>query len=305
MAGSVVNSARCMSAHENSPMLFARSRGFTLVELLIVITIIAILAGLLMAALTQAKGKTQGIACLNNLRQLMFAWKMYPDDNDGKLALNVAFNGAARTRPDSGGWIRGWLDFDGRNPDNTNIWKLIGTTEGETALLGKYITTPAVYRCPADRSAVTIGGRIHPRVRSMSMSQAIGFGSTGSWLPPSTYIIFQKESDMIQPSPVNLLVLLDEHPDSINDGGWAFQMHDPDQRAQANLIDIPASYHNGAGGLAFADGHSEIHRWLDARTRPPIHYRSEITHVATPNNPDSDWLAARVPSRRDGTKSWW
>ena len=91
----------------------------------------------------------------------------------------------------------------------------------------------------------------------------------------------------------------------INDGGWAFHMYDPDQRAQANLIDFPASYHNGAGALAFADGHAEIHKWLDARTRPKIHYRSEITHVATPNNPDADWLAARVSSRRDGTKPWW
>ena len=65
-------------------------------------------------------------------------------------------------------------------------------------------------------------------------------------------------------------------------------MYDPDQRAQANLIDFPASYHNGAGVLAFADGHAEIHKWLDARTRPKIHYRSEITHVATPKNPDAD-----------------
>ena len=280
-------------------------RAFTLIELLAVIAIIAILAGLLMMALTQAKAKVQGIACMNNVRQLLVAWKMYPDDNEGKLVLNTAFNGAARKRPDSGGWIRGWLDFDGGNPDNTNTLKLIGTVAGETALLGNYITTPAIYKCPADQSTVTISGRIYPRVRSMSMSQAIGFGSTGSWLPPSTYIIFQKESDIIRPAPANLLVLLDEHPDSINDGGWAFQMFDPDQRPQASLIDLPAGYHNRAGGLAFADGHAEIHKWLDARTRPPIHYRSEITHVATPNSLDADWLAARISSRRDGTKSWW
>jgi len=145
---------------------------------------------------------------------------MYPDDNDGKLVLNGGgSNGAERTRLDSGGWIRGWLDFEGANPDNTNSAKLIGTVDGQTALFGKYITTPAVYKCPADRSAVTIGGGIYPRVRSLSMSQAIGFGSTGTWLPPSTYMIFQTESDIVHPAPSNLLVLLDEHPDSINDGG--------------------------------------------------------------------------------------
>lgn len=294
-----------MSACEQSTRSFASQRGFTLVELLVTITVIALLAGLLLTTLSRAKAKGQGIACLNNVRQVGVAWQMYPDDNAGKLVLNAAFNGAERTRLDSGGWIRGWLDFEGGNPDNTNGMKLVGTVDGQTALLGKYLTTPAVYKCPADRSAVTTGGGIYARVRSLAMSQALGFGSTGTWLPPSTYRIYQTESDLIHPAPSNLLVLLDEHPNSINDGGWAFQMYDPDQRARANLIDLPASYHNGAGALAFADGHAELHRWLDARTRPPIRYRSEITHVATPNNPDTDWLAARVSSRRDGTKPWW
>ena len=280
-------------------------RAFTLMELLVVISVLAILASLVLPALNRAKAKAQGTACLNNIRQLMVAWRMYADDNAGKLARNAAFNGLARFRADTGGWIHGWLDFDGANTDNTNILKLIGTFDGETALFGKYITSALIYKCPADRSGVTMGGRVYPRVRSLSMNQAIGSGSTGSWLPPSNYIVFQKEGDIINPAPANLLTLLDEHPDSINDAGWAFQMHDPDQRAQARLIDIPASYHNGAGSLSFADGHSEIHRWLDARTKPPIHYTNNVSNIPTPNSSDSDWLAARVSSRKDGTKSWW
>ncbi len=283
----------------------APAGAFTLAELLVVITVIAILLGLLLPALSRAKAKGQGIACLNNIRQLMVAWRMYVDDNNGKLVRNAAFNGIARYRPDTGGWIHGWLDFGGANTDNTNILKLTGTFDGETALFGKYITSPLVYKCPADPSTVRIGGHVYSRVRSLSMNQAIGSGSTASWLPPSTYIVFQKETDIINPAPANLLALLDEHPDSINDAGWAFQMHDPDQRTQARLIDIPASYHNGAGGLSFADGHSETHKWLDARTRPRIHFTNNVSNVATPNNPDSDWLAARVSSRKDGTKSWW
>lgn len=277
---------------------------FTLVELLVAIAIIALLAGLLLAALGRAKSRGQGIGCLNNVRQLAFGWRMYPDDNDGRLAPNVAFNGAERMRPDSGGWVRGWLDFDGNNPDNTNQLKLVGTADGQTALLGKYVTEPAVFKCPSDRSAVTTPSGVRLRVRSLSMSQAIGFGSTGSWLPASNYMIFQKESDIARPSPSMLLVFLDEHPDSINDGGWAFPMYDPDERARANLIDYPASYHNGAGALTFADGHAEIHRWLDPRTRPAIRFTNEIAHAKTPNNPDTDWLAARVSSRRDGAKPW-
>lgn len=279
--------------------------GFTLVELLVVITVIAILSALLLFTITRGKAKGQGIACLNNVRQVMIAWKMYTDDNNGKLVRNAAFNGIARFRPDTGGWIHGWLDFSGGNTDNTNILKLIGRFDGETALLGKYIASPLVYKCPADPSTVNIGGHVHPRVRSLSMNQALGSGSTATWLPPSTYIVFQKESDIINPAPANLLTLLDEHPDSINDAGWAFQMHDPDQRGQARLIDIPASYHNGAGSLSFADGHSEVHKWLDARTKPSIHFTNNVSNVATPRSPDSDWLAARVSSRRDGTKSWW
>jgi prepilin-type N-terminal cleavage/methylation domain-containing protein/prepilin-type processing-associated H-X9-DG protein len=292
----------CFKLRQGTPV---PTSGFTLVELLVVIAVIAILAGLLLPTLSRAKAKGQGIACLNNIRQLMLAWKMYPEDNNAKLVRNAAYNGIARYRADTGGWIHGWLDFSGVNTDNTNILKLIGTADGETALFGKYVTTPLVYKCPADPSTVRIAGHVHPRVRSFSMNQAIGSGSTATWLPPSTYIVFQKESDIVNPAPVNLLTLLDEHPDSINDAGWAFPMHDPDQRAQAKLIDIPASYHNGAGSLSFADGHSEIHKWLDPRTQPPIRFTNSVPHVASPNNPDADWLAARVSSRKDGTKSWW
>jgi prepilin-type processing-associated H-X9-DG protein len=283
----------------------AASGAFILVELLVVISIMAILAGLLLPVLVRARAKGQGIACLNNLRQLMLAWKMYPEDNNGKLARNAAFNGIARYRADTGGWIHGWLDFGGENTDNTNILKLIGTFDGETALFCRYITSPLVYKCPADPTIVKIGGHVYPRVRSLSMNQAIGSGSTATWLPPSTYVVFQKDSDIVNPAPANLLTFLDEHPHSINDAGWAFQMHDPDQGVLARLIDIPASYHNGAGDVCFADGHAETHRWLDARTKPAIHHTNNVSNVPTPNNPDSDWLAARVSSRKDGTKSWW
>lgn len=279
--------------------------GLTLVELLVAISIVAILAGLLLTTLTRAKAKAQGIACLDNSRQLMLAWKMYVDDNNGRLVRNAAYNGLARYRADSGGWIHGWLDYNSQNTDNTNVLNLIGSFDGETALFGNYITSPQVYKCPADPSTVLIGGHTYPRVRSLSMNQAIGSGSTANWLPPSNYIVFQKESDIVTPSPANLLTFLDEHPDSINDAGWAFQMHDPDQRARARLIDIPASYHNGAGSLSFADSHSEVHRWLDARTKPPVRYTNDVSNIATPNSPDADWLAARVSARRDGKKSWW
>ena len=87
---------------------------FTLLELLVVLAIIGLLAGLLLPALARAKAKGQGIACLNNIRQLMLAWTLYPEDNNGKLVRNAAFNGIARYRADTGGWIHGWLDYSWR-----------------------------------------------------------------------------------------------------------------------------------------------------------------------------------------------
>jgi len=141
------------------------------------------------------------------------------------------------------------------------------------------------------------------RVRSMGMSQAMG--GPGGWLPPggsyqanqSRYKIFIKASDLGHPGPSNLYVLLDEHPDSINAGGYANQM--VDQPGTARMIDFPASYHNGAAGLSFADGHAEIKRWQDERTQPPVQNNNNLQlNIASPNNLDVIWLAERTTVQR-------
>jgi len=131
------------------------------------------------------------------------------------------------------------------------------------------------------------------------MSQAMG--GPGGWLPPggayqanqTAYKIFIKSSDLGHPGPSNLYVLLDEHPDSINAGGYANQM--VAQASTARMIDFPASYHNGAAGLSFADGHAEIKKWQDPRTRPAVQNNNQLQlNVASPNNPDVIWLAERT-----------
>lgn len=238
-------------------------RGFTLVELLVVIALIAALVALLLPTLNRARARAQGYQSVNNSRQLLLAWILYSDDHNGRLAYNLGGQAGGKdpARKTDQNWVNNNLTWE-LDSDNTNTATL---TE---AALGSYASKVAsIYRCPADRvlSQKQREAGWTARVRSYSMNAMVGdageLSSEGYNENNPKYAQFFRLTDI--PLPSEIFVFVEEHPDSINDGYFL-------NRFYANQWnDLPSSDHNGAAPIAFADGHSQLHRWTDASTKQP------------------------------------
>jgi prepilin-type N-terminal cleavage/methylation domain-containing protein/prepilin-type processing-associated H-X9-DG protein len=238
-------------------------KGFTLLELLVVIAIIAILASLLLPALTRSRQKALAVVCLNNLKQTTLGWYMYAEDNKDRLVPNnpANFGGPDGKRYPS--WA--WGDMRYGNPDGTNEDYVVGQREGS---LGLYFKTYQVFKCPADKSLTKLdGGNSYPRVRSYSMNTYMGTKvKYGSGETP--WRIFLKRGDLnISPRP-QLFVFIDVHEDSLDT--CVFDLHYDVGTFEELWQHLPSARHGGSGALSYVDGHVEMHRWRDSTTLQPV-----------------------------------
>jgi len=276
-----------MAVTYRTPATERRSaRAFTLTELAVIVGVLAVLALFILPALARTNPDARAFQCLNNHRQLARAWRMYADDNSERFPGNVYGTSIMANNPNAP-WVQGWLDWSSRN-DNTNTILL---TDPRYASIATYCgKNPRLFKCPADQFMSALQRNIGwKRVRSVSANIYVGGVDVDGGPSDPAFVVAKKSTDLTNPGPAGSWLLIDEHPDSMNDpplfaprlGQW---------------VDLPANLHDGGAGVAFADGSAEIHRWQASALNFRVQF-SFFAPVTPANDADILWLRAHTPRK--------
>jgi prepilin-type processing-associated H-X9-DG protein len=266
--------------------------GFSLVELVVVLGLLAVGVLLIAPTLARTQFRSKSAGCLNNLRRFAYAWTMYAGDSSDRLINNFGINETTvevnqRTYRN---WVNNVMTW-GSEQMNTNVQIL------EAGILSPYLRGDLdSYRCPADEylSPQQLALGWTSRTRSISMNSLFGRFSSGAdataqglnWALPQ-YLQYLKLGRI--PKPGKTWLVLDEHPDSVNDG---YYINNP---TGSSWQDLPAAYHHGGCGFAFADGHAEIRKWLSSASRYPVRYFYGATRSFDPaGRLDFAWYLERT-----------
>ncbi len=264
------------SCFGRSPAIRRCQNAFTLIELLVVIAIIAILAAMLLPALSKAKMQAWRVKSVNNIRQLQLGASMYANDNNGILLPNAPFNPPS---PGSKAWIdvstMAYVEGTGNQMGNTNMALYTG------GLLAPYLGNQVgVYRSPGDIMLSANGQRLRSYSMNGQMGSAYTKGKINFDAPAIQYV---KESDITKPVPSNAFVFCEENPYTINDG----YLEIFSQPANAGFPDLPAAYLGGACAFSFADGHGEVHKW---KTGVLLTAKAQIISIPGGALKNDDWI---------------